>query len=66
MHLGQNNSFEFLKYHTFNNYNYQSTEAIFYGADTLYNKYNFSHIYYRITIQIKILIIMRKIIFQKI
>ena len=32
-------SFEFLKYHTFNNYNYQSTEAIFYGADTLYNKY---------------------------
>ena len=32
-------SFEFFKYHTFDNYNHQSTQAIFYGVDSLYNNY---------------------------
>ena len=34
-------SFEFLKYHTFNNYNtHQSIQTMFYGADSLFNNYD--------------------------
>lgn len=33
-------SLEFLKYHTFNNYNHQSLNSLFYGTSILHNEYN--------------------------